>query len=564
VSRPMLFLGESCKRFSRRPFWEKLDARTIPQPYDDAEAACIYDRLEALFQKLLPELSDRLNAIHGTRHGFRYWRILLGPWLRHYLHASFDRYSRLKAALSAHPDLVTVVLDERCYVVPSDSREALDLLKTDFYNLQLVSNILAWMGYEFPVRRQDPPASNEAAPGWRKTLKRWILKMLALNQSTWRILFKDAGFSHGVQMRLIWRTRGMAWPMPITEEKIRVPLDPLMRRRLAEPDWGQDEFEHLSFRLIAKGMPLSMVEGYGKLRSIGHGALARVPRAILSAVSWHFDDAFKVWAADAAERGTMLLGVQHGGNYGSLERLIQRTIELDAVDRFYSWGWESSDPQDVRVIPLPSALLSDRKIAQSPPDADILMVVTHMSRFLLHFPMTEEYGEDYFRAQRIFIGALSTAVLSQLRVRPHAEDMGCDAEARLRDVYPTIRIEGWGVSLSESIARCRLFVCDHALFSTTCLEALCANRPSIWIYHPHRVYDQLRKDAEPYFEKLASVGVLYSDPRRAAETVNAIQGHPFEWWMETARQTAIRDFIERFARTAADSLAAWIQELDVI
>ena len=84
--RPVLFLGEWCKLYSRKHSWEKIEAEVLPYHWDDRDK-CYKDQqyLLELFERLLIELSTELNKVHGVSFSLRYWRIVIGPWLFHYI-----------------------------------------------------------------------------------------------------------------------------------------------------------------------------------------------------------------------------------------------------------------------------------------------------------------------------------------------------------------------------------------------------------------------------------------------------------------------------------------------
>ena len=71
---PVLFLGEWCRRFSRRERWVGMDAEVVPYHWDDR------DRLDADFvyitncyERLLVNLSTSLNDLHGVDRSLRFW-----------------------------------------------------------------------------------------------------------------------------------------------------------------------------------------------------------------------------------------------------------------------------------------------------------------------------------------------------------------------------------------------------------------------------------------------------------------------------------------------------------
>src|SRR5262245_57177838 len=85
--QPIVLLGSWCLRCDRRSEWSNLQYEVLPSPWDDKRRfndAILY--LHDCYEQTLAHLSEYLNAVHGTIHTPRYWRIILGPWLILYTH----------------------------------------------------------------------------------------------------------------------------------------------------------------------------------------------------------------------------------------------------------------------------------------------------------------------------------------------------------------------------------------------------------------------------------------------------------------------------------------------
>ena len=96
----VLFLGEWCKRYSRKKKWEKLNSIVAPYHWDDRKMLSKdYQYLLKLHEDLLIDLSCKLNQIHSVEHSLRYWRILIGPWLGYFVQMLFDRWSMLNQSI---------------------------------------------------------------------------------------------------------------------------------------------------------------------------------------------------------------------------------------------------------------------------------------------------------------------------------------------------------------------------------------------------------------------------------------------------------------------------------
>ena len=69
LTEPVLFLGEWCKRYSRRERWQYLNAHTASYHWDDREKLYKdYQYLESIYEEILKALTESLNRIHQTKH----------------------------------------------------------------------------------------------------------------------------------------------------------------------------------------------------------------------------------------------------------------------------------------------------------------------------------------------------------------------------------------------------------------------------------------------------------------------------------------------------------------
>ena len=51
--------------------------------------------LTDLYERYLVYLSNILNKFHHKNNDTKYWRILIGPWLRFFIDIVFDRYETI-------------------------------------------------------------------------------------------------------------------------------------------------------------------------------------------------------------------------------------------------------------------------------------------------------------------------------------------------------------------------------------------------------------------------------------------------------------------------------------
>lgn len=555
TGRELVFLGPWCLRHSRREAWEPLGGRLAPDPWDRPEARrAAYDRVQATCETLLPPLAAAFDGMHATALGERGWRILLWPWLVRYVAVMLDRSERLAAAREAFPGATFVGLAAQDFRTPGDTLGLIQALKTDRYNLQLMTAILTAMGAEVEERRgewQPEPAPAVA----RSPLRKLLTATGSMAPLQARNTFLSRPGMLRLQAALGGRLADSVAPL------LRLPDAPLARSAerdalVAGVEPGDDLVE-LVVRTLPGDVPRCFVEESGTVRRWADEWYARRARATWSANAWYFDEPFKLRAAERAAAGGLLLGMQHGGGYGCLEMHAGEAHERTISDRYYSWGW--TEPGTVPVVPMPATKLIDRA-APSPPETaeTILFVVTAEPRYLIEFPLTPELSLAQIGLQQRFAASLGEELRGRLTVRLHYEDMGWDLAERWHEAWPEVALERADSSpFAASLGRSRLYVCDH--LSTTFLESLAANHPTVLYWDPATY--PLREPARPHFEALGSAGVLHASPEAAAAKVADVYDDVATWWRSAEVQHVRREFCRCYARTSDRPIEDWAAEL---
>ena len=129
----ILFIGEWCKRYSRKVKWSKLDAELLSYHWDDRDKLLKdYQYLLALHESLLENITVDLNKLHSVSHSLRYWRILVGPWLGFFTQILFDRWSSVSKAVKEY-DLTSTIIytGQEGSIVPNDMNDFLGFMKVN-------------------------------------------------------------------------------------------------------------------------------------------------------------------------------------------------------------------------------------------------------------------------------------------------------------------------------------------------------------------------------------------------------------------------------------------------
>lgn len=575
TSDEILLLGPWCLRYDRKTEWESLRYSVLPSPWKDPRAVQeAEDYCGKVIDSLVADLAVRLNQVHGVAYSQRYWRIILGPWLLHYVHCLYDRYISLRHAWKLYGRLKTVVLNPSSYKTPVDTMDFATLTyveSADLFNLQLYSQVLKALGLNSIIgkavcpspERQGgaaDPTGEVAAVRSLIRLAREVAKRALIRAVKPRVMLGGVDLDRRDLFRLLRRMafRGWAVPLPQTIRCEVKDRDEAMRSHLGDIP-TTDEFTSVVIRTLPVSFPLVYLEGYADFRK----ACLKMwpcPPSVLVSSDWHYDEVFKFLAAEFGERGSRLVSVQHGGGYGTSKVLPQERHELSITDRFLSFGWSDGQRNRiVRSVPHPrflSLAAQDGRYGGTP--KNILLITTSHPRYPLRF---ESHPVGQFDAvlewRRRFIQTLLPLHRAQLLVRLHSQDFGWCQKPRLVEICGSLRFCSTHGSILKLLGEIRLIVIEY--YGTTYLEMLAANVPTVLFWDPQ--HWEVRDEAAPYFEDLRKVGILWDSPEAAAAKVAEIYDDPSAWWQSEAVQEVRQRFVDRYALAHEDWVDCWVKVL---
>jgi putative transferase (TIGR04331 family) len=560
----ILFLGEWCKLFNQKHIWSKLNYQVLPyhwQSREEASQAYIY--LEQLYEQWLPILAKNLNTIHNEDHSDRYWRIILSPWLYYFIQIFYDRYLSIRSAIDGQQVNHTWIPHlSKTDFTPNDFNTFSKWTSQDGYNLYLYSwlikaiNIVPAEIKNYSTQEQQVPLRRgDNLKSWLKFGLKQLLTVLPQSHSDILLVSLYIRKQDLVKLQL---TLGQ-FPKFHTGEvsPLKTATDLELRSKLDIP-LGKDEFTSLLSSLISSQIPKSYLEDYSELKNKSRKYFPKNLKVIATANAHYGNEGFKICCADSIEKGTRLVGMPHGSNYGTLIWSSNETHEKKIADHYFSWGWE--DKKEPKVIPLPSVqLVGTQKQISSDSQGRILWLGMSLPRYTNWMASGPRGCEmlEYIEDQKAFLTALSFEIKEMLKMRLYTVDYEWNVMERLMEDIPDLHFDNRKESLVTELSKSRL--CVSSYNSSPILEAMSANFPTIafWNYD----HSELNDSAIPYFEELVNVGIFHRNPLSAAKIVNEIYQDPMSWWLLPEIQKARIRFCHQFARTSPTWLSEWKDEL---
>ena len=566
---PVLFLGEWCRIYSRKERWSRMNAEVLPYHWDDRDKLYQdYQYLQKLYEKLLADLSYKLNQIHNVEHTQRYWRILIGPWLGYFIQMLFDRWFMLKKAIETKEGSVCRVINrDPITVAPNDMKHFNQMYIEDDWNEVIYGQLLelCW-GDKINIELVQSQSSgkknaNNSKQIRNRTLKRYVETGIILFN---KLFPKNDGYffissylplkeDFKLQIRLgqfpkLWRQQSV----PTTNPDIR------QRQWLLGGSELQDgSFELIMRKLIPQHIPTAYLEGYNKL--LAKAKLLnwpKRPKVIFTSNAYSSDDLFKVWAADKREFGTPLVIGQHGGHFGMTPFAFHEEHQIKIADKWLSWGW--SDKTKPQITPVGNIKIVNRK-GRYNHKGGLLMVEMAMPRYSYHLyavPVSRQYI-GYLDDQFTFVEALPELIYNELMVRLNRSDYGWEQKARWNEKHPNIKLDTGARNIKQLISKSRIYISTYN--ATTFLESFALNVPTVMFWNPK--HWELHKSAKPYFEQLKEVGVFHETPESAAKHITKIWDNVDDWWTSKSVATALNYFCENYNKTNKNIVNAIQKEL---
>jgi putative transferase (TIGR04331 family) len=170
--------------------------------------------------------------------------------------------------------------------------------------------------------------------------------------------------------------------------------------------------------------------------------------------------------------------------------------------------------------------------------------------------MPEFVQSGYYPMKEAFFGALHRSTQARVLYRPYLHEYGWRERDRVKAMLSDVRFDE-SPRATPGMQSASLVVIDHP--GTSFLEALAINVPTILFWDSQQCPE--RDEAAPSFALLRKAGILFDDPRAAAEQVNRVTDDPGHWWKSGAVQDARAAFSSKFALTDPQWKAAWVKAL---
>ena len=555
-SKPLLFLGEWCNLFKDINHNKKLDIQINPYHWkDEQKKSSDYFYLNNIYENKLKELNISLSNIHSLKSDERYWRIIIGPWLKFFIDAIFDRYESVRMAKKLYKiDFANIYNYKTEDYIPNNFDEFYDQLRYDNWNEIIYFETIKELNISNKTvkKKSDKRVKKKSfyftiSNKIKNTLNK--INSLLFNNSK-KIILYELYIPYiklfNLQLKLI--------QLPYTgsiKSNIKNRITDLKNRNKITLKDDKDDFIRFLNKQIKNFIPRAYLEHFNELKNSTLQSFPKDPKLIVTANAYQANDNFKIWAAYYSKRNVPIIIHQHGGTFGISKYNQTEKHQLKISDHFISWGWKKNNYNNISV--LPALKLSSKKINYKI-DGDILLTLASTPRYFYNFfgiPNGPDFLE-YIQDQKLFINKLNPHTYSKLRIREDSTEFGWEITNRILDSDYS-KIDKSTTSFRKRLKKSK--ICISTYNATIFLETLSMNFPTIIFFNSNK--NKIRSEALDCFKNLKDVGIFHEDPISAANFLNNIENDIQRWWFSKEVQKQVHIFCFKFAYTSDDWKEKW-------
>ncbi len=537
----IIFLGEWCKLYSNKSYWNNLNYEVIDYHWDNREKfEKDYYYLTDFYEKILEKISIKMNTIHRVNHSLKYWRILLGPWLSLFIQSVFDRWEMIQLAVNSNDNLKSNIINDSVLKwTPYDYSNFKKLvMESDGWNNFIYSKIIELHHDQIVINTLSESSRNNI------TIKKKNFKILLLNLYQCIANFINSNKSSLILSsylskidELILSLKLFQLPLFINLHNIKNFAPDINQRKWKIDMDTSSDFEKFILRIIPHQLPSVYMEGYKNLnKKVKKLNWPKSPRSIFTSNSMHVDEVFKHYAGKN-EKSTLIIG-QHGGSYGISKLNFSEYHELSIADRYISWGWTNKSSKK-KIYPL--GQLNSKSLSKSKSSKTKLLIVTATLprySYILQSMTISSQWLSYFNNQTDFIKNLDKSVTKETTVRLYRHDYKWDQIGRWKEMFPNLNYDKGVSNIEKLYHETKIYVATYN--ATTFLETFRLNIPTVIFWDPN--YWENRDSVKMLFSELKRVKVFHDTPESAAKHINEIWNNVEGWWGSSEVKEVINKF----------------------
>lgn len=550
-----LMLGNWCNSFDKREKILKLKNNSILEYHwnDAKKVEKDYLYLNNFGEKILSELSEKLNYTHSVNFSQNYWRIVLSNWLFSSIHVIFDKWEILKKAFREHSIESTILINiSHDEMIPQSIENFTDITFQDKWNHYIFSEIIKHqykgeINYKTIDLKKDTYVSfYEKSYTFKNTI---FYNIYDLFRKLYLNFFSDEKFFItdtylGKFGEIILNLKLKNFPITISPKTYYFIKPNISFRKNFHLEYKvENDFELFFKCIIPFLLPCTFLENYKKvLIDVEKKTYPKNPKVIFTSHAINKKTLTSFYIAEKKELGAKLINGQHGGVYGQCKFHWYEDFEKKISDKFVTWGWSN----DNKTIPI--GILKPRKKLQRKKFGKLCLIMRPKERYFSTIldsrfkgPQMLEYHEECMKMVEILKNDIKN---NYIYLRLHPRTYGWHEQKMWENRFSSIEIDKGFSPINKTINASRLAI--YTYNSTGYLEFFDSNFPTLLFWS--KKDNIMNSETDEFFEELKKVKIFHDNKESLSEHINQIWENVDEWWLSKNVQNIKDKFCNKYVK----------------
>ena len=555
----VIFAGDWCFFDSDNETFSGRRNTTLDYPITPEDIIYIEQEITFVCDTLLSRITVIYNELFKLNKSERYYKVVLGRWLYHFLHNVYEKKVILEYANHKYPGII-VASCGRTYDVSHDCNSySWRTYQSHVFNFRLFSAVTEFIP-QITTRKVsvdvDENQNNNETIDQRFNLINFYQQFLCLINRIFCnklilvvspyyprfTLYNSLWFFFASKFKIVhYKFQGLTSLVQEPDLELRNSLADKLQLR------SGDIFLDISSKLVFSFIPKSLLENFSQLQNeakswcVKNGNIS----SFFTANAIHTDERFKYIVGEADYANLWIS--QHGFGYGVNKVISSENYERSLANRYFTWGLGSY------VLPNPKLILVKENDYKKQRRIVFTFPSLHEYSTLLETPISYSCDlPNFLLHSNILVENLDNQIQKEVCLRQQKRK----GLRLLKLDYPIV--DDSYVNFHTSLENSRLHLSNH--FGTPFLESLAMNLPTI-VIHCVALSEFLKESALEDFERLKAAKIIFTDPLEASKHINSVYHHIDLWWMNEKTQLAVKDFCYKYARADNKWKNVWLKNL---
>lgn len=513
---------------------------------------------EKIYNRILKELTTRLNKFHNCAFSQKEWQIIFGNWLFQFICIVFRKYKSILVLINKN-EFKNIYVNFSDQFTPSpDIFHLHSVTNQREWNERLTSKIIKFLANKKKINlinlntkskkiNYDNFISDKFLTSSKFSHLQFLDKLNLNKKKNFLIYQTSLGFLNEKKLEIKLSQFPNDWHFPLIN--LSETVNEKIRNNLFKLKIINNNFNSLILNLLPRYFSSRYIENFSKImKNIDKLNLPKKPKFILTS-NIHANILFNFYIMrKKKENKTKLILLQHGNN-SSIDLKYKYSLEHKVADHFLTWGHKNSK-KDIKLFNTHSIRIKKKKYNSNLSKFGIFL---HPLRQHPLFCDLSERTQNIIRFKKL-INKINEKLNYNIKKNTYVKLFPAD--------YSKDKL-----NLQKSLKKCKLKIYSNPnpydlinesrlnfflYLSTGVFETLSMNRPTV-VYSP-QILGTIDRKYKKFFRLLYNSKILFNSIDDLLLHVDNVWPNINKWWLDKKVQSSIKKFNDNLNVSGSNNL----------